>query len=177
MPQTNARPEQQLYGFRAVYVFDVSQTEGKELPTLTEVKAMSAATANACSSSWKRRASSLATPRKSPPQRVLSYGGKITLLSGMQPAEEFSTLVHEMAHEMLHRGERRTLTTKQVRETEAEAVAFVVCQSIGLQNRNRICRLHPALERRCQAAGRELGSRSAHRGRDSRGHQPTTRNR
>ena len=32
---------------------------------------------------------------------------------------------------MLHRSERRTLTTKQVRETEAEAVAFVVCQSIG----------------------------------------------
>ena len=41
--------------------------------------------------------------------------------------------MHEMAHEMLHRSERRTLTTKQVRETEAEAVAFVVCQSIGLQ--------------------------------------------
>jgi len=34
---------------------------------------------------------------------------------------------------MLHRGDRRTLTTKQVRETEAEAVAFVVCQSVGLQ--------------------------------------------
>jgi len=32
----------------------------------------------------------------------------------------------------LHRGDRRTLTTKQVRETEAEAVAFVVCQAIGL---------------------------------------------
>jgi len=26
-----------LYGFRAVYVFDVSQTEGKDLPALTEV--------------------------------------------------------------------------------------------------------------------------------------------
>jgi hypothetical protein len=35
---------------------------------------------------------------------------------------------------MLHRGERRTHTTKQLRETEAEAVAFVVCQSIGLRN-------------------------------------------
>jgi len=35
---------------------------------------------------------------------------------------------------MLHRGDRRTLTTSQVRETEAEAVAFVVCQSVGLQN-------------------------------------------
>ena len=40
----------------------------------------------------------------------------------------------EIAHEMLHRGDRRTLPTKQVRETEAEAVAFVVCQSVGLQN-------------------------------------------
>ena len=32
-----------------------------------------------------------------------------------------------------HRGQRRTLTTKQVRETEAEAVAFVLCQAIGLE--------------------------------------------
>ena len=68
------------------------------------------------------------------PAKGLSHGGKITLLSGMQPAEEFSTLVHEIGHEMLHRGDRRTLTTKKVRETEAEAVAFVVCNAIGLQN-------------------------------------------
>ena len=32
------------------------------------------------------------------PAKGLSYGGKITLLSGMKPAEEFSTLVHEIAH-------------------------------------------------------------------------------
>jgi len=31
------------------------------------------------------------------------------------------------------RGDRRTMTTKQVRETKAEAVAFVVCQSVGLK--------------------------------------------
>jgi hypothetical protein len=35
---------------------------------------------------------------------------------------------------MLYRGERRSLTSKTVRETEAEAVAFVVCQAIGLDN-------------------------------------------
>src|SRR5207249_5482736 len=29
-------PQPQLYGFRAVYVFDISQTEGKDLPALTE---------------------------------------------------------------------------------------------------------------------------------------------
>jgi hypothetical protein len=33
---------------------------------------------------------------------------------------------------MLHKAERRTATTKTVRETEAEAVAFVVGKAIGL---------------------------------------------
>jgi pilus assembly protein CpaF len=50
----------------------------------------------------------------------------------MAPAEQFSTLVHELAHEMLHRDARRSQTTQRVRETEAEAVAFVVSQGIGL---------------------------------------------
>ena len=31
------------------------------------------------------------------PAEGLSHGGKITLLSGMHPAEEFSILVHEIA--------------------------------------------------------------------------------
>jgi hypothetical protein len=35
---------------------------------------------------------------------------------------------------MLHKAERRTATTKTVRETEAEAVAFVVGKAIGLVN-------------------------------------------
>lgn len=51
----------------------------------------------------------------------------------MSEAEQLSTLVHELAHEMLHKSERRTLTTKTVRETEAEAVAFVVCNALGLE--------------------------------------------
>jgi hypothetical protein len=33
---------------------------------------------------------------------------------------------------MLHKAERRTATTKAVRETEAEAIAFVVGTTIGL---------------------------------------------
>ena len=45
-------------------------------------------------------------------------------------------MVHEYAHEWMHRNERRTQTTKTVRETEAEAVAFVVCQAIGLETNN-----------------------------------------
>ncbi len=45
------------------------------------------------------------------PALGMSYGGRIALLPGQGTAEEFSTLVHELAHEMLHKAERRTATT------------------------------------------------------------------
>jgi hypothetical protein len=122
-----------LYGFRAVYVFDISQTEGKELPMLTEVNGDVSGYRERLVKFVESQGITLTYSHRIAPAKGLSHGGKITLLSGIQPAEEFSTLAHEIAHEMLHRGDRRTLTTKQVRETEAEAVAFVVCQSVGLQ--------------------------------------------
>jgi hypothetical protein len=50
----------------------------------------------------------------------------------MPEAETFSVLCHELGHELLHRGDRRKETSVVVRETEAEAVAFVVCSSLGL---------------------------------------------
>ncbi|MBS1852813.1 MAG: DUF1738 domain-containing protein [Acidobacteria bacterium] len=127
-------PQPQLYGFRAVYVFDISQTEGKDLPQLTEVKGDVSGYRERLVKFVATQSIELRYSDKIGPAKGLSHGGKITLLSGMRPAEEFSTLVHEIGHEMLHRGERRTLTTKTVRETEAEAVAFVVCQAIGLEN-------------------------------------------
>ena len=127
------KPEPQLYGFRAVYVFDVNQTEGKELPALTEVQGDVTGFRERLIEYVESQNIKLSYSEKLAPAKGMSYGGRISLLTGMQPAEEFSTLVHEMAHEMLHKGERRTLTTKEVRETEADAVAFVVCQSIGLE--------------------------------------------
>src|SRR5216684_4002312 len=135
-PTEDATTEGQrtLYGFRAVYVFDIGQTEGKELPPLTEVNGDVSGYRERLFKFVESQSVEISFSERIAPAKGLSYGGKITLLSGMQPAEEFSTLVHEIAHEMLHRGDRRTLTTKQVRETEAEAVAFVVCQSVGLQN-------------------------------------------
>src|SRR5215469_10100513 len=129
------KPEAQLFGFRAVYVFDVSQTEGKELRTLTEVRGDVSGYCERLFNFVQSQGVELSYSERIAPAKGLSHGGKITLLSGMKPAEEFSTLVHEIGHEMLHRGDRRTLTTKRVRETEAEAVAFVVCKAVRLETR------------------------------------------
>jgi hypothetical protein len=67
------------------------------------------------------------------PALGVSYGGKISILPGQSPAEDLVSLVHETAHELLHKSTRRTMTTATVRETEAEAVAFIVGQAIGLE--------------------------------------------
>lgn len=62
----------------------------------------------------------------------MSPGGKIAILPNLDGAENFSVLVHETAHKLLHRTERRSQTTHTIRETEAEAVSFVVSSALGL---------------------------------------------
>ena len=122
-----------LVGFRAVYVFDVSQTEGAELPGFTERTKGEVGEYNERLRSFvEAQGIALEFKESIAPALGMSYGGCIAILPGQEPAEEFSTLVHELAHEMLHKAERRTATTKTVRETEAEAIAFVVSQAIGL---------------------------------------------
>ena len=60
-----------------------------------------------------------------------SSGGCIRLLNSLSPATEFTTLVHESAHELLHRADDRP-ASRDTRELEAEAVAFVVGGAVGL---------------------------------------------
>jgi hypothetical protein len=126
-----------LIGFRAVYVFDVAQTEGEDLPEFEH---------NISGEVGKKRDRlidflgeqniALEFNERIAPALGVSYGGKIALYPGQSKPEEFVTLVHETAHELLHKAERRTFTTATVRETEAEAVAFIVGQAIGLEMGN-----------------------------------------
>jgi antirestriction protein ArdC len=119
-------------GFRAAYVFDISQTDGQELPTIGSVDGEPGEYRERLTKFVTEQGIALEYSEDIAPARGTSAGGKITLLPGQSPAEEFATLAHELAHEMMHRDERRVSTSKQRRETEAEAVAFVVCHAIGL---------------------------------------------
>lgn len=122
---------QVLIGFRAVYVFDVSQTEGTELPEINHTVTGEVGEHRDRLFDFIRQQNiTLEYSERIAPALGVSYGGKIVLLPGQSKAEEFTTLVHELAHEILHKAERRILTTQTVRE--AEAVAFVVGKAAGL---------------------------------------------
>jgi antirestriction protein ArdC len=128
-----AQNESVLVGFRSVYVFDVSQTDGAELPELSSRVTGDVGERRERLLDFIAAQGILLEYKESiAPALGMSYGGKIVLLPGQSPAEDFSTLVHETAHELLHKTSRRILTTKVVRETEAEAIAFVVGRTIGL---------------------------------------------
>jgi hypothetical protein len=128
--------ERALLGFRNAYVFDISQTDGVDLPSLHEVSGDPGENIDRLAAFVKSKGIQLVYNANIAPALGMSYGGRIAILPGQSKAETFSTLVHETAHELLHRSERRTETTKTVRETEAEAVAFVVGKAVGLVNDN-----------------------------------------
>ena len=134
---SNTKPQRVLIGFRVVRVFDVSQTEGADLPEFEHnISGEVGEHHDRLIDFLAQQNIALEFNERIAPALGVSYGGKIALLPGQSKAEEFVTLVHETAHELLHKAERRTFTTATVRETEAESVAFIVGQAIGLEMGN-----------------------------------------
>jgi antirestriction protein ArdC len=117
--------------FKTAYVFDISQTEGKPLPEFARAKG----DPGPCLERLERFIAARGIKLEHGDLRSaegVSVGGAILLKASLAPAEEFSTMVHELAHEMLHQDPAHRPKDKTVREAEAEAVAYVVCQGIGL---------------------------------------------
>jgi hypothetical protein len=132
--ESDSKPSRVLIGFRAVFVFDYEQTEGADLPEFGRaITGAVGGNRDRLIAFLDGQGITLEFNERIAPALGVSYGGKIALLPGQSKAEEFTTLVHETAHELLHKAERRTFTTATVRETEAEAVAFIVGQAVGLQ--------------------------------------------
>ena len=119
-------------GFRVVYVFDVSQTDGDALPEFAAITGDPGEKLSRLEEIVRAKGIELSYAPIPGGAEGLSEGGKITVVPTLGPAETFSVLAHEAAHELLHRTARRKETTKTVRETEAEAVAYVVCRASGL---------------------------------------------
>ena len=127
----NEDEDERVVSFRSACIFDVSQTDGKPLAEFARVNGDPGEQTERLRDLITSKGIKLEYSNAIGPAQGLSARGRIVLRKDMKPAEEFSTMAHELAHEMLHQG-GDSPESKPVRETEAEAVAFVVCQAIGL---------------------------------------------
>jgi hypothetical protein len=121
-----------IVGFRAAYVFDVEQTDGAPLPEAAEACGDPGEHTAALKRAITEHGIALEYSDHLGGALGLSCGGRIQVLNGLPSASEFAVLAHEYAHELLHRSEDRP-KSRDTRELEAEAVAFVVGQAVGLQ--------------------------------------------
>jgi len=131
-----------LVGFRPAPVFDVSQTEGEELPELdTAAEGDAAALVPALREAASEFGVSVSVVAPAEwfhgdaagicRQRPGDDQPTIELLDQDDPAALAGVLVHEYAHALLHVGvDDQTERTK--REVEAEAVAYLVGRQFGL---------------------------------------------
>jgi antirestriction protein ArdC len=125
--------EAQMMGFRVVHVFDISQTEGDPLPERATVTGEVGDKLDQLKQVVT--GSGIELVFESIDRNALGYstGGKIVIEESLDDANAFQVLAHELAHERLHYGERKGETTKKVRETEAEAVGFIVANAFDLE--------------------------------------------
>jgi antirestriction protein ArdC len=122
--------------FKIAHVFDLSQTEGKELPQI----AVSELTGEVSDFTgvYERLAalSPLPVEQEDFPGEAKGYTSfsenRIVVRSGMSQAQTIKTLVHEIAHAKLHNPadipDPMKLKLRRQKEVEAESIAYVVCQ-------------------------------------------------
>ena len=128
--------------FKIAYVFDMSQTEGKELPSL----GVNELTGDVEGSDSIFHAVEFLSPvpiyYREPQRSKGCYNHLeqcIYVNEGMSQVQTLKTLIHETAHAKLHAlpVENGVITGKPekdspTREVEAESVAYVVCQHFGV---------------------------------------------
>ena len=128
--------------FRAVSVFDVAQTEGKELPEL-EVKELSDSVED-----YENFMQALTEVSPVPIEFEEIEGGakgyfsqgahRIAVQEGMSQSQTLKTAIHEVAHVKLHDRELNKGIDdvehkgRSRKEVEAESVAYTVCQHFGI---------------------------------------------
>jgi antirestriction protein ArdC len=130
-PKTEAVSEVRIR-FHPAAVFDVSQTEGKPLPTLCDelqgavpdFQKIFTAVQNI--SPYKIAFERMPDDEKG---YCSHEAKKIAIRSGMSDAQIVKTLLHEYAHAVLHNG---TEKSREQKEIEAESAAFIVSDFLGI---------------------------------------------
>ena len=129
--------------FKVVSVFDVSQTEGKELPSI----GVDELTGNVEHYADFFKAAELSAPVPVGFEKIA--GGskgyysqtdkRIAINEGMSELQNIKTLIHETSHAKLHDIDLNAPPEKQAdrpdrrtREVQAESIAYAVCQHYGL---------------------------------------------
>ena len=125
--------------FKLVSVFDVSQTEGKEIPSLGVDELLG----NVEDYSHFFDALERSCPVPIGFEQI--EGGakgyyhqtecRIAINEGMSEVQNVKTLIHEMAHQKLHAVEnidKELKLSRSAKEVEAESIAYVICQHYGI---------------------------------------------
>jgi hypothetical protein len=119
-----------IKGFRCVTVFDISQTEGEEMPDAPDWKSPARNAeleSNLLQFAQDHNIEVEITEDLPEGAQGSSLGGKIKL----HPTAGTKTLIHEIAHELLHSKKK---DTREAMEIEAESIAFVVGYTFGLDD-------------------------------------------
>lgn len=125
--------ESAVRGFRIVHVFAYESTDGEPLPQLAKIGGDPGEATARLRRLIKDKGIDLCYVDELPGALGRSRGGKIEILTTLTPAQEFEVLAHELGHEMLHKRDGvESMPSRDVRELEAEAVAYASCIGIGL---------------------------------------------
>ena len=123
-----------IAGFRHVPVFDVSQTEGEELPSVCRKLV-----GDEPATSFARlvEAAGLLGYSVEPTELPIGVNGdcsfelrRIRVERRNSSAQQVKTLAHEIAHALLHQGR----PDRRLAELEAESTAYVVCHHLGVDS-------------------------------------------
>ena len=128
------REDERIATFRTACVFDISQTDGKELAEFAQVRGDPGEHLERLKRFVTSQGIVLEYSNRIGPAQGACCPDRIILRTDLEPAEEFSTLAHELGHWLLHQQPGETKVPKTAAETEAEAVAFVVCQAACLES-------------------------------------------
>lgn len=124
--------------FRVVHVFDISQTDGDDLPEIaTDLTADVDCFAELCAKVESATTATVQWGVDFPDPDCHGSFNKlenvIRIRGGMSEAQTFKTLVHETAHSLLHCIDGEQYEVKRhIREVQAEGVAYVVCKALGV---------------------------------------------